>query len=382
MKLRRTLIVSRKLFWSLKHDRRSLALIIIAPIMAMFIFGMAFSGEVEDVDVIIVNLDQGGNLPGSNVTVTLSDMVVENIDKDKLMIKQSTDMDYAVKEVEKGNANSVIIFPENFTIDLLSFSKGEMTGQTSSIIVRSDQSQVTISQEVISEVMDAMAKTTESNGFQNPVKVDTSDPIYGKGARFLDMFVPGIMGFVVFLLTTILTLISFVGERTRGTLQRLLASSVTEGEIVVGYAISFSIIGMVQVGILMVLAILVFGIMVEGNPLLAFLIASILAVVSVCLGILLSSLAKRESQAIQFFPLIVLPGFLLSGVFWPIEAMPSWLRPVSYFVPVTYAVDGLRSVLLRGWGVFDIWFDLMMLVLFAVGFLFLAVLTLKMTSRR
>jgi ABC-2 type transport system permease protein len=380
MKLRRTLMVSRKLFWSLKHDRRSLALIIIAPIMAMFIFGLAFSGEVEDVEVIIVNKDLGAGMPNNN-TIKFSEIVIDNIDPDKLIIRYEDDISDAVDQVEEGDANSVIIFPENFTRDLVAFSQGEMYSNISSIEIRSDQSQVTVSQEVVTEVMEAMRETTSQQGFKNPVSVDSSDPIYGKGAQFLDMFVPGIMGFVVFLLTTILTLISFVGEKTRGTLQRLLASSVTETEIVVGYAISFSIIGMVQVGILMVLAILVFGIMVEGNPLLAFLIASILAVVSVCLGILLSSLARRESQAIQFFPLIVLPGFLLSGVFWPIEAMPVWLRPVSYIVPVTYAVDGLRSVLLRGWGVLDIWMDLAMLMLFAVAFLFLAILTLRKTSR-
>lgn len=380
MKLRRTLMVSKKLFWSLKHDRRSLALIIIAPIMAMFIFGLAFSGEVEDVEVIIVNKDIGADM-SPNTTIKFSEIVIENIDPDKLIISYESDIADAVDKVEEGDANSVIIFPENFTKDLVAFSQGDMHSNVSSIRVRSDQSQVTVSQEVVSELMEAMGETTSQQGFNNPVSVDSSDPIYGKGAQFLDMFVPGIMGFVVFLLTTILTLISFVGEKTRGTLQRLLASSVTETEIVVGYAISFSIIGMVQVGILMALAILVFGIMVEGNPLLAFLIASILAVVSVCLGILLSSLAKRESQAIQFFPLIVLPGFLLSGVFWPIEAMPVWLRPVSYVVPVTYAVDGLRSVLLRGWGVLDIWVDLAMLLLFAVAFLFLAILTLRKTSR-
>ncbi|HHD16100.1 MAG TPA: ABC transporter permease, partial [Euryarchaeota archaeon] len=156
--------------------------------------------------------------------------------------------------------------------------------------------------------------------------------------------------------------------------------SVTEGEVIFGYTVSFSIIGMIQVGILMTIAILAFGIIVEGNILLAFLIASLLAVVSVSLGILLSSLAKREAQAIQFYPLIVLPGFLLSGVFWPIEAMPYWLRPVSYMVPVTYAVNGLRSVLLRGWGITDIWVELAMLLAFAIVFQFLAVITLRKTS--
>ena len=380
MRFRNVMLVSGKLFWSLKHDRRTMALILVAPVMAMLIFGLAFSGEVKDVNVIIINNDRGASIPGKNVTLMLSEQVISAIDSEVLKIERGDDLDAALEKVRSGNANSVIIFPANFSRDLMAFSQGEMTNATENIIIRSDQSQVTVSQEVVSQVMGALSRTTEEAGFSNPIHIDASDPVYGKGATFLDMFVPGIMGFVVFLLTTILTLISFVGERTRGTLQRLLANSVTEGEVIFGYTVSFSIIGMIQVGILMTIAILAFGIIVEGNILLAFLIASLLAVVSVSLGILLSSLAKREAQAIQFYPLIVLPGFLLSGVFWPIEAMPYWLRPVSYMVPVTYAVNGLRSVLLRGWGITDIWVELAMLLAFAIVFQFLAVITLRKTS--
>jgi len=250
------------------------------------------------------------------------------------------------------------------------------------ITMRSDQTQVTISSEVQLAFKDAMTKTIEQNGYSFPIGMDASDPIYGKGARFIDMFVPGIMGFTVFLLTTIVSLITFVGERTKGTLQRLLGSSVTEGEIVAGYAIAFGAIGLVQVGILLTLAVLVFDIIVVGNVLIAFLIASLLAVVSVSMGIFLSSFAQRESQAIQFFPLVILPSFLLSGVFWPQEAMPPWLRPFSYLIPVTYAVDGIRSVLLRGWGLLDIWVDVLMLCVFAVLFLTGAVISLRVFGRR
>ena len=205
----------------------------------------------------------------------------------------------------------------------------------------------------------------------------TSDPIYGKDADFIDFFVPGILAFVVYLLTTILTLITFVGERSNGTLERVLASPVTEGEIVTGYAITFGTFGILQVALLLVIAILVFNIMVVGNVLLAFLAVAILAVTCQALGILLSSLAKRPEQAIQFFPFVILPAFLLSGVFWPIQAIPEWLRPLSYLVPPTYAVDACRAVMLKGWGLDRIWFDLVALVIFAIVFMGLAVFSLR-----
>jgi ABC-2 type transport system permease protein len=116
---------------------------------------------------------------------------------------------------------------------------------------------------------------------------------------------------------------------------------------------------------------------VVGNVLLAFLVVALLAVVSQALGILLSSLAKREGQAVQFIPFIILPVFLLSGVFWPIEAIPAWLRPLSYLVPPTYAVDACRAVILKGWGLDKIWIDVAVLVAFAALFLVMAALSLK-----
>jgi ABC-2 type transport system permease protein len=147
--------------------------------------------------------------------------------------------------------------------------------------------------------------------------------------------------------------------------------------VVTGYAITFGTLGVVQVTLLLAIAILIFNIMVVGNVFLAFLALAILAVTCQALGILLSSLAKRPEQAIQFFPFIVLPAFLLSGVFWPIQAIPEWLRPLSYLVPPTYAVDACRAVMLRGWGLNKIWLDLVALVIFALVFMGLAAYSLR-----
>ena len=378
MNPRRALSVTGRIFHSLRHDRRSVALIVIAPVLAMVLFGIAFSEEVHDVDVVVVNRDQGG----TGNEVFLSDMILDEVDKNTVNLRYEESESEALELVESGECNTMIIFSENFTRNALSsMTGGNQTGK-SSMTIRSDNSQVNVASEVKKAFNEAMASTLNKVGGTTPVQVDASEPVYGEDAEFIDMFVPGIMGFIVFLITTILTLISFVGERSGKTLDRLFANSVTEGEVVAGYAVAFSVIGMVQVGILLILATLIFNVMIVGNPLIAFLIASILAVVSVSLGILLSSLAKRESQAIQFLPIIIMPGFLLSGVFWPLEAMPNWLLPISRMVPVTYAVEGLRSVMLRGWTIGEIWLDITVLLGFALVFLTGAVLSLKATRRK
>jgi ABC-2 type transport system permease protein len=207
--------------------------------------------------------------------------------------------------------------------------------------------------------------------------VDSSNAIYGANAQFIDFFAPGIISVAVWQLTTLLTLIAFVGERTSGTLLRLLSSPLKEGELVAGYAVAFGVIGTTQSAVLLAAAVILFNVTIVGNVLLAFGVIALLAIVSEGLGILLSSLARREAQAVQFLPFVILPAFLLSGVFWPIQAIPTWLRPVSYVIPTTYAVDAVRSVILRGWGLDKIYPDIVALIIFASVFLALATISLR-----
>ena len=148
-------------------------------------------------------------------------------------------------------------------------------------------------------------------------------------------------------------------------------------EIVLGYALAFGCTGTLQAILLVSWGILAFDILVEGSILLAILITALLAIASMALGILLSSATRTEAQAVQMIPFIVLPVFLLSGIFWPFEAIPAWIRPFSYGLPPTYAVDALRSIMIRGWGVAEIWVPILALMLFAVIFLGLAAMSLR-----
>ncbi|UCH88860.1 MAG: ABC transporter permease [Thermoplasmata archaeon] len=385
-------VITRRIFLGLKHDRRSLGMILFAPIIAMCVFGIAFSGEVEDVDVIVVNYDSGAYIPMLNINISFSEKILGNIDTDVLNIKYESDEEKAMEQVENGEINAVIIFPEDFSrtlVQTIAAASGEGNNSdirspadfaTSFITIRSDNSNVNVANAIIKAFQDALSKTMDEYGVEAPVGLEV-DPVYAEDAEFIDMFVPGIMAFAIFLLTTLLTLISFVGERTQGTLERLMATPIKESEIVLGYAMAFGILGTIQAMILMVIGIVVFDIIIVGNVLLAFLIAALLAVVSQAMGILLSSAAKREAQAVQFVPLIVLPAFLLAGIFWPVEAIPTWLRPASYFIPPTYAVSGLRSVMLRGWGLEHVWYEISILLLFALLFLTGAVAMLKRSRR-
>jgi ABC-2 type transport system permease protein len=375
MKFYRIMAVTRRVFRDVVNDKRSLAMLFLAPIFAMCVFGVAFSGDVEGVNVIIVNQDQGYT-PAFGNTTYLSEKIISHLDTKVVNIENMNSTDEAREKVANGHASAVIIFPENFTRNSMLKTLNSSYPDNGQILIQGDDSITNVKNAILKTVNQALSDTMAEEGVKPAINV-TSDPIYGQDADFVDFFVPGILAFVVYLLTTILTLITFVGERSSGTLERVLASPVTEGEIVTGYAITFGTFGIIQVALLLSIAILVFNIMVVGNVLLAFLAVAILAVTCQALGILLSSLAKRPEQAIQFFPFVILPAFLLSGVFWPIQAIPEWLRPFSYLVPPTYAVDACRAVMLKGWGLDMIWPDLLALILFAIVFMVLAVYTLR-----
>jgi ABC-2 type transport system permease protein len=372
MNVQRVLAITLRVFRGFKHDKRSIGLMVVAPLLAMSVFGIAFGGEVTNIDVIIVNEDAGTLVgpPGNQEELHLADMLTENLDEEVLNIEYMTSMEDAVGKVRDGEVWAAIHFPTNF-------SSAVVTGETTTVTVRADKSNTQIYTTVLVEMRSAMDAVMDELGVRPPVEFDDSNAVYGQGAEFTDFLIPGVIAFAIFLLTTLLTLLSFTTERVNKTLDRILVTPVTEGEIVAGYAVAFGLIGTGQSILLISWGIVGFDIFVEGNLGLAILVVALLAIASMAFGILLSAAARTEAQATQMIPLIVLPVFLLSGIFWPIEAIPSWLQPAAYVLPPTHAVDALRSIMIRGWGLAEIWPQVLALLVFIVVFLLLATLSLR-----
>jgi ABC-2 type transport system permease protein len=308
--------------------------------------------------------------------VSLADAIIANCDAGVMTIEEVATEEEGLDRVRDGKAYGLIIFSSTFTSDVYSKALDPTLPVNPTIQVRLDKSNVTVANAIQKAVSDAMLKASESLGIESPLTMDVDQAVYAEGASFRDFFVPGIMGFIMFMLTFILTLLAFVSERTSGSLQRLQVTPLTDGELVMGYALAFSIIAIIQTAIVLVTIVAVFDAMMVGNVVLAFVVVAVLSIMSLSLGILCSSLATYEAQAIQFLPLVAMPCFLLSGIFWPIEAIPVYLRPLSYAVPPTYAVNATRSVMLRGWGLEHVWVELVAMVAFTVAFLGLSVWTL------
>lgn len=358
MNARRTLAITKKVLRSLRHDPRSIALMLFAPILAMTIFGFAFGAEVAHVPVVVVNEDAG----------PLAGRFVDELDRDALDVRTQVDLEAAQRDLDEGRVRAVIHFPATFSQDV---GKGDAT-----VDLRVDGSNSQYVAHIARQLQLATQKTIQSGGARLPVTVETTYA-YAEGAKYMDYFVPGIMAFAAMVFTTLLTLLAFVSERTSGTLSRLLVTPVRGSEIVGGYALAFGIIAAFQGAILLIVALWIFDAFIVGSIALAFLVVILTAIDAMSLGILLSAAAHRELQAVQMIPLIIFPTFLLSGIFVAVEILPNWLRPFSWLIPPTYAVLAERDIMLRGWGLEHVWWQLLALAAFGAFFLTVAAVSLN-----
>jgi ABC-2 type transport system permease protein len=196
-------------------------------------------------------------------------------------------------------------------------------------------------------------------------------------AGVLDYIAPALLATLALFFGFLLTGISFLRERSQGTLERLMASPLSRLDIVVGYLCGFFIFALAQTLIILLFTIYVLGVNYHGDLWQIFVFQVVVIIGAVNLGIFISTFARNEFQMVQFIPLIILPQVFLCGVLWPVEQMPNYLQWLSTVLPLTYAVDGLRNIMLNGQNLIDVGFELGILVGFTILISTLAAVTLR-----
>ena len=182
---------------------------------------------------------------------------------------------------------------------------------------------------------------------------------------------------IMFLITSIATL----RERTSGTLERLMALPLGKLDLILGYGIVFGLLAVLQVSIALFVSITWLGLDVAGSVGNLLLVSSVDAILGVALGLCASALARTEFQAVQFMPVFVLPQFLLCGLIVPRDKMADWLKTISDFLPLTYAVEAINRVIRFDTVDDDFWRHLTIVIVTAVGLLILGSLTLRRRSK-
>jgi ABC-2 type transport system permease protein len=331
MSAHRIAAITRRLLQQFRHDRRTLALLFVAPLVILSLLGYLIRGGASAPGVGIANEDQGP------VGATLAS-ALEKSTKIHTVIINAADGDIKLKD---GSLVAYIVFPPDF-------SQLVIQQQIIAPEIHLEGSQPGTQAPVLQALQDAL--TSFAAASQAAVKFQPNVAYLYGGANLdqLDYFGAAFIGLILFFLVFVVTIVSFLRERSQGTLERLMASPLRRGEIVVGYMIGFTILALVQAVEVLVFSLYVLKVHNQGNVLLIFGFEVLMALSAVNLGIFLSMFARTEFQAVQFIPLVIVPQVLLSGILFPVSTEPTPLQYISDVLPLTYAVDGLRDVMLKG----------------------------------
>lgn len=372
MNLRRTFAISRRIADLFRRDHRTLALMFVAPIVIMTLLGWVIRDQgPTDTRLAVISTTAG---PGGDV---VRDRIFDAAVAAGITVREAITTEDAARQALRDDALDVALVLS--IVDNAPHAKFITPGINPPV----DGSHV-------GAVQQALRAALEQGG--PSIEMET---VYATGGGgFFDAFAPALVGFVVFFLVFILTGISFLRERIGGTLERLLATPVRRLEIVTGYSLGFAIFATLQVALILTFVLgtvhiaaigplpdinLGLGVPIAGSPVLAFVITLLLAISAVNLGIFLSTFARTEFQILQFIPLVIVPQGLLSGIFWPVEALPGLLQPLAWLMPMTYGIDGLREVLIKGSGL-DLWavqLDILVLAGMALVLALAATLTIR-----
>ncbi len=190
--------------------------------------------------------------------------------------------------------------------------------------------------------------------------------------RSANFMVPGLLGVIMQLVTVMLTALAIVREKENGTLEQLLVTPVSRLGLMVGKLIPYAVIGVVETAMVLFVMWAVFAVPINGSLLLLWGLVPIFLFAGLGLGLLISTFARNQPQAFQLSFLVILPSVLLSGFFFPRESMPRVIYPITAIIPVTYFLEILRGIILRGAGWSELWRQSLILLGMGVGILCVA----------
>ena len=343
----RTIAIAKKVIKELLRDKRTLAMMFVAPVFIMWLMNLMFSASTT-VNVKLATQD----LP--------TGLVTKMDELDHVDVETYQDLDQAKEALANEKVDAVISYKDGeYQVDYANTdaSKTSMIRQVLRTSIASEGTD-----QLLSRVKQAFPQ----------LKLDAKAPEikesyqYGdKNTGFFARMIPILISFVVFFFVFLISGMALLKERTSGTLDRLLATPVKRSEIVYGYMLSYGIIAIFQTAVVVLAAIWLLDVEVVGNILNVIIVNVVLALVALAFGILLSTLAKSEFQMMQFIPLVIMPQLFFSGII-PLSSMGEWAPTVGKFLPLTYSGDAISQIILYGHNLGDILPNLGVLMIFLI----------------
>ena len=382
MSFNRILAITGRIISQFRRDHRTLGLIFVVPIVVMTIFGYVFRAQEGDIiRVAVVNQDSPPD-GGQSLSSPIIDSLKANTAR--LQVSEVPTREDGVRAVDRLEQDVALVFGPTFSSDLITNRKtgveviveGSNPAQASGALSTVGQALSTAGPRLLLSLLppETLAGLLPLG---QPLEITTTRLYGDPNLQPLDYFAPMFIALIAFFLVFLLTCVSFLRERTQGTMERLAASPVTRLELVLGYVLGFGFFALIQSTVLVLFTIYALQVRYTGNLLAIFIVVLALVLGAVTLGIFLSTFARNELQAVQFIPIVILPQLLLCGLLWPVSEMPGWLQVIARALPLTYAIEALTDLMVRGKDVLATWVPIAVLFGFAAFMAILAASTVR-----
>lgn len=347
----RTLTMTKRVIKQILGDKRSLALLLVAPVFVIYLLNVILNSPLEKPNLQCINLP----------------ISLERALETEALVTIPISEEEGLKSVKNGSSDGFIVFMDD------------------KITVTVEGSETAVTSSVKKAFSTAFSKYSKELLSSNPITMEMGGKTIDTQFKFIngsedmttfDNIAPLMMGFFIFFFVFLMAGVAFLGERISGTLDRLMATPIKRIEIVLGYFFGFGVFVLIQTLVIQLFMVYGLGIVIKGNFALVFLVNLLLAAGSLSLGTLLSAFAKNEFQLFQFIPVVIVPQILFCGLFSLREA-PTWVQALSKIFPLTYGADALRGVVLKGYTFSDISLDILVLAFYAILFIILNSLALK-----
>lgn len=366
--------IAQKDLTELVRNRLGLVLLIVMPLFMMVMVGFIYptNGTISDLQVGLVNEDSGFNgsyLPSQGFITGLQ--AVNN--QTHMLILSNVSSVADIKDmIQRGQLEGGIVIPSNF-------SQSMMMGQQGTLIVISDESNPQISATIqgsLKGVFSAMGtqlaiqkvaplNATNPLAVVEPFNVQSQGVVAGNPSYF-DFIAPGIMAMTVMMSVMTGLPVAISQEKEIGTMDGMMVAPINRLSILLGKTVAQTIRGLIQGVIILLLAVAIFGVAIQGSIMLVFALLLLGVFSFVGLGIVITSFTKDQETAQMLMMTLMFPMMFLSGVFFPIQQMPWYMQDIAKFLPLTYASDAMRKVMVLGAGIPQISTELIILIVFGV----------------
>ena len=343
-----------KEFIQMRRDRLTLVMVTVVPAVQLLLFGYAIQTDVRHQPMVV--LDESRTVESRALTAAIANTGTFDYAGE---VHSRREIQLAIRT---GQARAALVIPPDYERLI---KRGE-TARAQMIVDAADpsSSQAAMSGAQLAAASRAQAIIAERGRIKLPLEM-TVRPWYNPAGRSAVFIVPGIVGVLLTVTMTIITSGAIVRERERGTLEQLIVTPIGKTSLMLGKLVPFVLVGYLQMTVVLVLAWAIFDVPLVGSIPLLYALASTFIAASLGVGLLVSTIARNQAQAMQMSFFFMLPNSLLSGYMFPREAMPDVARWVGLVLPLTYFLKVLRGILLKGSGLAELWREVSALAIMA-----------------